>query len=54
MRDDSAGFAVKGFGEVIDIGNDADMTGFLCEFGGSFDFGKHGAGFEIAFLDVLL
>ena len=54
MRDDSAGFAVESFGEVVDISNDADVAGFLSKFSGGFDFGKHGTGLEITFLDVLL
>ena len=37
---------------MVDICNDADTVGFFGKFGSSFDFGKHGAGFEIAFLDV--
>lgn len=36
---------------MIDIGDDAESTGFISKFNGGFDFGKHGTGFEVAFID---
>ena len=38
---------------MVDVGDNADATGFASEGGGGLDFGKHGAGFEIACFDVL-
>ena len=42
---------MEGFGEVIDVGNNTDSAGFVGKCDGRFDFGKHGAGLEIAFFD---
>ncbi len=36
---------------MVDVGDDADATGFFGKFGGGFDFGKHRAGLEIAGID---
>ena len=48
LGDDSAGFALEGGGKVSDIGDDADAGRFAGESSGSFDFGEHGTGFEVA------
>lgn len=36
---------------MINIGDNAETTRFISEFDGGFDFGEHGTGFEIAFID---
>ena len=38
---------------MVDVGDDADATGFVGEGGGGLDFGKHRTGFEIALFDIL-
>ena len=37
---------------MVYIGDNADITWFVCEFNGSFNFWKHRAGFEIACIGV--
>ena len=37
---------------MVDIGNDTEFAGFVSgKFDGGFDFGEHGAGFEMAVFD---
>ena len=36
---------------MSDVGDDAGFARFLSEVNGGFDFGEHGAGFEIAVFD---
>ena len=37
---------------MVNVGDNADATGFAGEFDGGFDFGEHRAGFETAFVNV--
>lgn len=47
---DSSGFALEGFAEIVDIGDDAGAA-FFGEGDGGFDFREHRAGLEITVFD---
>ena len=37
---------------MINIGDNAETTGFISEFDGGFDFGKHGTSLKTAVFDI--